>query len=173
MSHNYHISTGRGGAGNVVSTSEKPSPKIVPQGSQTPSLLQPVFSTGRGGAGNMYKNVDRNLTRKAQDVDDHISGGEDHIEPVSSGGEKVHSVTSQTSALNTKQHNGKHTLKPSRSRHDSPQTVSIGRGGAGNMLSASSSRTSEGDKNRISAKNRSPKKGMWANIKNMFSQRDN
>ncbi|CCK69475.1 Par32p KNAG_0C03710 [Huiozyma naganishii CBS 8797] len=71
----YRISTGRGGAGNICSSSEKVSPKIIAQGSQTPSILQPVYSTGRGGAGNMRRNVDPKVTRRAQDVDVSSDGG--------------------------------------------------------------------------------------------------
>lgn len=62
-------STGRGGAGNIKSSSSLPSPKLVPQGSHTPSLTGKTFSTGRGGYGNMVDNDDPELARKLQDVD--------------------------------------------------------------------------------------------------------
>ncbi|CAL9735730.1 hypothetical protein MOSE0_I03114 [Monosporozyma servazzii] len=65
----YKVSTGRGGAGNIHYSNEKiSSPKIIPEGSQTPSIISPMYSTGRGGIGNMRKNVDPVITRKAQDV---------------------------------------------------------------------------------------------------------
>lgn len=64
------MSTGRGGAGNMRSSSAKAAPTYIKQGSQTPNILQPIYSTGRGGAGNMMKNFDSKLTRKAQDVDE-------------------------------------------------------------------------------------------------------
>lgn len=71
MSQGYRVSTGRGGAGNMHLSNEKiSSPKIIPEGSQTPNILSPVYSTGRGGAGNMRKNIDPAITRKAQDVGD-------------------------------------------------------------------------------------------------------
>ncbi|CCH44200.1 hypothetical protein BN7_3759 [Wickerhamomyces ciferrii] len=78
----HYYATGRGGAGNIQSADKIPHPNEVPQGSQTPNLLQPVFSTGRGGAGNMIKNKDPELTRKLQDVD---QDPEDYISPVISG----------------------------------------------------------------------------------------
>lgn len=80
----HYYSTGRGGAGNITSANEQPQPNLVPQGSQTPNLIQPVFSTGRGGAGNMIKNKDPKLARKLQDVDD------DYIEPIESNHSNHH-----------------------------------------------------------------------------------
>lgn len=64
-----YYSTGRGGAGNIQSSTSLPSPKLVPQGSNTPQLHTNKVSTGRGGYGNMLKNDDPDLTRKVQDVD--------------------------------------------------------------------------------------------------------
>ncbi|CCE78887.1 Piso0_000921 [Millerozyma farinosa CBS 7064] len=64
-----YYSTGRGGAGNIASSSSLPSPKLVPQGSNTPQLHTAKVSTGRGGYGNMLKNDNPELTRKVQDVD--------------------------------------------------------------------------------------------------------
>lgn len=64
-----YYSTGRGGAGNIKSSNEIPSPKLVPQGSNTPALTTSKFTTGRGGYGNMVSNDDPELTRKLQDVD--------------------------------------------------------------------------------------------------------
>lgn len=64
-----YYSTGRGGAGNIQSLDSIPSPKLVPQGSNTPQLLTTKVSTGRGGYGNMVNNNDPELTRKLQDVD--------------------------------------------------------------------------------------------------------
>ncbi|ODV68760.1 hypothetical protein HYPBUDRAFT_152089 [Hyphopichia burtonii NRRL Y-1933] len=65
----FYYSTGRGGAGNIHSSSSIPSPKLVPQGSNTPQLHTKNVSTGRGGYGNMLKNDNPELTRKLQDVD--------------------------------------------------------------------------------------------------------
>lgn len=62
-------STGRGGAGNFHKLDTIPLPKLVPQGSNTPSILTNKFTTGRGGYGNMVENDDPKLTRKLQDVD--------------------------------------------------------------------------------------------------------
>ncbi|CDO94987.1 unnamed protein product [Kluyveromyces dobzhanskii CBS 2104] len=113
----YKISTGRGGAGNVITSSEKPSPKVVTQGSQTPNIISPIYSTGRGGAGNMRRNVDPIMTRTAQDVDD-----DDVIDVVSSN------------------HTGNIQKVKSRRPSEPPKNISIGRGGAGNILSPKSSR---------------------------------
>lgn len=66
----YRVSTGRGGAGNIQSSKSKVAPTFIKQGSQTPNILQPIYSTGRGGAGNMRKNIDPKMTRLAQDVDE-------------------------------------------------------------------------------------------------------
>lgn len=67
--HKVFYSTGRGGAGNMQSSSTIPSPQLVPQGLNTPQLSSPIISTGRGGYGNMVNNKDPELTRKLQDVD--------------------------------------------------------------------------------------------------------
>ncbi|ODV78615.1 uncharacterized protein CANTADRAFT_90931 [Suhomyces tanzawaensis NRRL Y-17324] len=64
-----YYSTGRGGAGNIQKSDSAPSPKLVPQGSNTPKLHTDKVSTGRGGYGNMVSNDDPELTRKLQDVD--------------------------------------------------------------------------------------------------------
>ncbi|EMG46457.1 hypothetical protein SBY92_002610 [Candida maltosa Xu316] len=64
-----YYSTGRGGAGNIQVSDELPSPKLCPQGSNTPRLHTAKVSTGRGGFGNMVNNDDPELTRKLQDVD--------------------------------------------------------------------------------------------------------
>lgn len=77
-------STGRGGAGNIKSSSSLPSPKLVPQGSNTPALTGNKFSTGRGGYGNMVDNDNPDLTRKLQDVDSHRSPKENDLQAVSS-----------------------------------------------------------------------------------------
>ncbi|EGV61461.1 hypothetical protein PSN45_000129 [Yamadazyma tenuis] len=74
-----YYSTGRGGAGNITSSKQVPSPKLVPQGSNTPQLNNDFISTGRGGFGNIVKNDDPKLTRKLQDVDGH-----NEIHPVTS-----------------------------------------------------------------------------------------
>lgn len=81
-----YYSTGRGGAGNFKASEEIPSPKLVPQGSNTPALTTPKFTTGRGGYGNMVNNDDPELTRKLQDVD----GDKE---------EKLHTVTSSSFAV--------------------------------------------------------------------------
>ena len=114
----YRVSTGRGGAGNVITSHEKPAPKVVAQGSPVPNIISPVYSTGRGGAGNMRRNVDPVITRTAQDVDD---GDEDIIDVISSN-----------------KSGGIQKVK-SRRHSDVPKNVSIGRGGAGNMLSPKTS----------------------------------
>ncbi|EDK45691.1 conserved hypothetical protein [Lodderomyces elongisporus NRRL YB-4239] len=64
-----YYSTGRGGAGNIRASDEVPSPKLYPQGSNTPHITTSKFSTGRGGFGNMVDNKDPQLSRKLQDVD--------------------------------------------------------------------------------------------------------
>lgn len=69
MTDKKYYSTGRGGSGNIQSSEDAPSPKLVPQGSNTPKLNNEFVSTGRGGYGNMVKNDDPKLTRKLQDVD--------------------------------------------------------------------------------------------------------
>lgn len=105
MAEKYKISTGRGGAGNIHTSDSRASPKVIKQGSQTPSILQPVYSTGRGGAGNMRRNTDPKLTRKAQDVDaddseesegyvDELMDGDDYIGPVHGRIDEEHSITS-------------------------------------------------------------------------------
>ncbi|AAS52211.1 ADR291Cp [Eremothecium gossypii ATCC 10895] len=113
MSTEHRVTTGRGGAGNVATIKDAPSPKLVPQGSQTPVLLQPVYSTGRGGAGNMRPNVDPQLTRRAQDVD---------------GDDILHDDRLSRSRSTQSEHQG----LPARA-------CSIGRGGAGNILSPTNS----------------------------------
>ncbi|QRG37921.1 hypothetical protein FDK38_002308 [Candidozyma auris] len=72
-----YYSTGRGGAGNMKRSSSIPSPKLVPQGSNTPAITQNKFTTGRGGYGNMVENEDPELTRKLQDVDGKKTKDED------------------------------------------------------------------------------------------------
>ncbi|KAI5967906.1 hypothetical protein CANMA_002674 [Candida margitis] len=64
-----YYSTGRGGAGNMKKSDQLPSPKLVPQGSNTPHLTTSKITTGRGGYGNMIDNNDPELTRKLQDVE--------------------------------------------------------------------------------------------------------
>ena len=76
----FKVSTGRGGAGNIRSSNSKIAPNYIKQGSQTPNILQPIYSTGRGGAGNMMKNYDAKLTRKAQDVDEDTISNMNDIE---------------------------------------------------------------------------------------------
>ncbi|RLV89950.1 hypothetical protein JA1_004890 [Spathaspora sp. JA1] len=64
-----YYSTGRGGAGNIQHSSQIPSPKLIPMGSNTPQLTTSKITTGRGGYGNMISNSDPQLARKLQDVD--------------------------------------------------------------------------------------------------------
>lgn len=64
-----YYSTGRGGAGNIQSSDQIPSPKLVPMGSNTPQLTTNKITTGRGGYGNMVDNDSPQLSRKLQDVD--------------------------------------------------------------------------------------------------------
>lgn len=66
----FYYSTGRGGAGNIKSSSEAPAPHLVPQGSNTPKLTTSKITTGRGGYGNMVTNDNPELARKLQDVDE-------------------------------------------------------------------------------------------------------
>ncbi|CAN3375654.1 hypothetical protein DIURU_001216 [Diutina rugosa] len=71
-SHNKktYYSTGRGGAGNIASVEgAPPSPKIVAQGENYPTLHTAKVSTGRGGYGNMVENSNPDFTRRLQDVD--------------------------------------------------------------------------------------------------------
>ncbi|SCU83199.1 LAME_0C04324g1_1 [Lachancea meyersii CBS 8951] len=164
MVEGFNVYTGRGGAGNIVSSSEKPSPKVVPQGSQTPNLLQPVFSTGRGGAGNMRKNVDQKLTRKAQDVDDFIPPADGDINPVNLD-LNVQSAKSHDSHAARSYHSANTPLRPKGSRQETPQSISIGRGGAGNILSPTNSRKS---KTGTKAHKNGSKSGLWANVKRFF-----
>ncbi|QEU61384.1 Par32 [Kluyveromyces lactis] len=151
----YRVSTGRGGAGNMITSNEKPSPKVVTQGSQTPNILSPIYSTGRGGAGNMRRNVDPVMTRTAQDVDND-------------------DVIDVTSSNNTG------TIKKIKSRRFSepPKTISIGRGGAGNILSPKSSRkkrdekgsksSSTGDNGSSHVDEKSSKSGFFTKLKSLF-----
>ncbi|CEP60210.1 Par32p LALA0_S01e05534g [Lachancea lanzarotensis] len=165
MGEDFSVFTGRGGAGNIVSSAEKPSPKIVSQGSQTPSLLQPVFSTGRGGAGNMRKNVDKNLTRQAQDVDDFIPPIEEDDRNLNAD-TALDPLKSRNSNSARPLGSKKNSLKAKSSRpENSPQSFSIGRGGAGNILSPSNSKKSRnGSKDQKRAQN----KGFWHSVKSFF-----
>lgn len=65
----FYYSTGRGGAGNIKTSSEAPAPHIVSQGANTPKLTTSKITTGRGGYGNMVNNDNPELSRKLQDVD--------------------------------------------------------------------------------------------------------
>lgn len=70
MTEKYY-STGRGGAGNITHNKDITiSPKLGPQGSNTPHINSEKVTTGRGGFGNIIKNDDPELTRKLQDVED-------------------------------------------------------------------------------------------------------
>lgn len=60
--------TGRGGAGNVASKSDKQT-SAVPEVITTPTLKSKMYTTGRGGTGNMAKNDYGGEARTAQDVD--------------------------------------------------------------------------------------------------------
>ncbi|KAL4929209.1 DUF3602 domain-containing protein [Aspergillus undulatus] len=62
-----NISHGRGGAGNIYSSSTR----TTPQDLVTPTIKQDVFTTGRGGAGNMLHNDPDHpeLAREMQDVE--------------------------------------------------------------------------------------------------------
>ncbi|QLQ79186.1 hypothetical protein HG537_0B05330 [Torulaspora globosa] len=172
----YKISTGRGGAGNIQDSSSKASPKVVPQGSQTPNILQPVFSTGRGGAGNMRRNVDARLTRRAQDVDGELdediiepSRDEDYIGPFS-GSEVERAVSGGAISRGTgSRETGKSHLRNGRSRRNSledrPMTIAVGRGGAGNIISPKPS----GSGARKKKPGKEQKQGVWSSLKKLFS----
>lgn len=126
----------------MINSNELPSPKVVTQGSVTPNILQPIYSTGRGGAGNMRRNMDPIMTRTAQDVDD----------------DDVIDVTSSN-------HTG--TIKKTKSRRPSepPKNISIGRGGAGNMLSPKSSKKPAETTEKRRGKEG---KGFFAKLKSIF-----
>lgn len=79
-----YYSTGRGGAGNIQTSDQLPSPTLAPQGSNTPHLYTAKISTGRGGYGNMVNNDDPELTRKLQDVDGAPSSPKDDLYAVTS-----------------------------------------------------------------------------------------
>lgn len=171
----YKISTGRGGAGNIQSSSSKASPKVVPQGSQTPNILQPVFSTGRGGAGNMRRNVDARLTRRAQDVDGELeedvielSKEEDYIGPFS-GGEVERALSGGAISRGTgSRETGKSHVRNVRSRRNSLEdrpAIAVGRGGAGNIISPKPS----GSGARKKKPGKQEKQGVWSSLKKLFS----
>ncbi|EDK38570.2 hypothetical protein PGUG_02668 [Meyerozyma guilliermondii ATCC 6260] len=75
----HYVSTGRGGAGNITTSEDAPSPKLVPQGSNTPQLHTNKVTTGRGGYGNMVSNDNPELTRKLQDVEHQVSPKENEL----------------------------------------------------------------------------------------------
>ncbi|CAB4252184.1 similar to Saccharomyces cerevisiae YDL173W PAR32 Putative protein of unknown function [Maudiozyma barnettii] len=183
MPTQFKISTGRGGAGNIRSSNSKISPNYIKQGSQTPNILQPIYSTGRGGAGNMMKNYDPKLTRRAQDVDEntiadmkdideqieirneieninshhsnhnHHGNDDDFISPIISSTENyvtntISNVLSHISSGGDKSQksNDSDTIIPTKSKirvqHKKikkQNPIIIGRGGAGNIVSPSSS----------------------------------
>ncbi|KAK3394088.1 hypothetical protein B0H63DRAFT_517243 [Podospora didyma] len=73
-------SSGRGGAGNIVDSSQQQ--KLTAQALETPTLKTAVVTTGRGGTGNMAKNTDPVETRLRQDVEPVIrrqSHGAQHV----------------------------------------------------------------------------------------------
>lgn len=177
----YKISTGRGGAGNIHSTSSKMAPKLIPQGSHTPNILQPVFSTGRGGAGNMRRNVDAKLTRKAQDVEDEsddedniaINSEDDYISPLQTG-ENAQAVLSGGALSNNIMSSGNESkIRTHKSRskrnssHERPKAIVLGRGGAGNIITPTSSRKSVKGKKKNNKTHES--KGILSIFKKFFS----
>ncbi|CCH60300.1 hypothetical protein TBLA_0C05040 [Henningerozyma blattae CBS 6284] len=207
--HQY-VYIGRGGAGNIHKTDSKISPKLVPQGSQTPNILHPVFSTGRGGAGNMRKNVDPKLTRIAQDVGDAVIIPEDSVtvfaSPCSSDSDsddediiddsyynvdddsfvsdttlnshdhleknksisRIKSIVSDSKVLDKPNHHRNHkiqkTLTSTKDSSKSPpppphypfqqRPVRIGRGGAGNLLSPTTSNNKSVTSNSSNSKSK-------------------
>lgn len=180
MSQTYKISTGRGGAGNITTSDKIPSPKIVLHGSQTPNILQPVYSTGRGGAGNMRRNLDAKLTRKAQDVgddgeEDYLSHNLDDDIIAFNDGDGTGRGTSSNNDIAPKSlasnHNSENSLKPKKSVHEPPKSIAIGRGGAGNILSPSNSKRSTGSKKSGKAGGKKKAKsegGLWSKVKKIF-----
>jgi hypothetical protein len=67
MSSNL-LSSGRGGAGNIVDSSK--TSQIQPKDLQTPTLkTNAMVTTGRGGTGNMAANLDAEEKRRRQDVE--------------------------------------------------------------------------------------------------------
>ena len=79
-----YYSTGRGGAGNIKTSDQLPSPTLIPRGSNTPHLHTAKVSTGRGGYGNMVNNDDPELTRKLQDVDGEPASPKDDLYAITS-----------------------------------------------------------------------------------------
>lgn len=170
------VSTGRGGSGNIKPAKEDLSPKLIPQGSHTPNILQPVFSTGRGGAGNMRRNIDPRLTRKAQDVEQSLENedailvnDDDYIGPTEE--EQIGTTLSGANNKSESSNGSKIKLQKSRTRNDSnqerPKAIVLGRGGAGNIVSPSSS--SRNPKKQKGRNTKEGHKGMWSSIKHFFS----
>lgn len=189
----HKVSTGRGGAGNMRDLDRRVSPHLIPQGSHTPSILQPVYSTGRGGAGNMRKNYDPKITRLAQDVDEDdeilLNGSapgfdEDYIgpihpeeeEPLEAVENSPNRITSHHSKLRShhSRSSARNKLQSKRSGAsggplgNSSDRVMIGRGGAGNFVSPiTSDEKSEKLKHKgVKAKN--SKHGFWSTLKGIF-----
>ncbi|AQZ18467.1 PAR32 (YDL173W) [Zygosaccharomyces parabailii] len=176
------VSTGRGGSGNMHPCKSNPSPKLIPQGSQTPSILQPVYSTGRGGAGNMRRNVDPRMTRKAQDVeqfaDDEdaiLVGDEDYIGPLPE--ENISNTLSGANSRSASSGGSRGRLAASGTRRGSnvspsgrerPKAIVLGRGGAGNIISPTSS-SKERKKKKNSKKDGHKNSGVWSSVKHFFS----
>lgn len=118
----------------------------------------------------MRRNVDAKLTRKAQDVDDHkddenlASSDEDYIGPVGDRGEGP-DEDHIAATLSAKSSQGRHLHKSRTKGNDArPKTIVLGRGGAGNIISPTSSRKSSKKKGR-KTENRS----FWSSLKNVFS----
>lgn len=169
------VSTGRGGSGNIQPAKSNMSPKMIPQGSQTPNILQPVYSTGRGGAGNMRRNLDPRVTRKAQDVepslddkDAILASDEDYISPVP----EEDRISSTLSGANSRSHSSdssKIKLQKSKTKQDSnrerPKAIVLGRGGAGNIVSPTPS--AKDHRKKKNTKNES--KSVWSSFKHFFS----
>lgn len=178
------ISTGRGGSGNIQPTRSNPSPKVIPQGSQTPSILQPVYSTGRGGIGNMRRNVDPRMTRRAQDVEQNLDeedaivvGDEDYIGALPEGnigsslsGANSRSVSSGGSAVRAANSGSRRSTKnTSPSGRERPKAIVLGRGGAGNIISPTSSGKERKKKKNPKREGTKSSNSMWSSVKNFFS----
>lgn len=156
-------------------------PKLIPQGSHTPSILQPVFSTGRGGAGNMRRNVDAKLTRKAQDVEDGsededkivVNSEDDYISPLQTGGNAQAVLSGGLLSNNVMSSGSESKIHPNKSRtkrnssHEKPKAIVLGRGGAGNIITPTSSRKSAKGKKK-NVKNHESN-GILSVFKKLFS----
>lgn len=119
----------------------------------------------------MRRNVDAKLTRRAQDVDDEDiiqpQAEDDYIEPLA--GENIETAISgavSSRGGSSREHVQRVRSKRSSILEDRP-TISVGRGGAGNIISPVASRKNQTRKKKNSKK--AEEKGVWSKFKNLFS----